>query len=360
MHVNPNTQINFTYQPQKVFKKASLFEKAIEPLRAIIGAYVWKSLGKLNLSPDKKALLQTAKRTFISKKNVKGLTITVNEGKKTHQLDGISIGPSTGKYTVVFFGLRDCYENHLESMKKLAKDTGTTIVSINYRGTCDSTGSPDGIKDYITDGKALIEHLKQTGANPKNIVIHGHSLGGGVAAGVANEIGHPGLITSENSFSNFKLAVKDKKGAFTAWVIKKAGWNINSVKALEKIQNGQLCVIVNRRDYIIHYKNVSLHKGMGRPEVQRIKIGSKKDDDQDLQKEIKKAGWVHHLRNSHEMLMDQPKPNEVVMPDEIQKELNTSPSKQSLASQLVNLNKLYAEEDQKAYEELVKMIKTAS
>lgn len=403
MNINPNSKVNFTYQPIKSFKKVSLFEKIMEPLRGAVGAAVWRNLGKLKLSQTKKGVINTNKENFISRENAKGLTIAINDlkGKKTHELDGIAIGhsnenPNQRKYTVVFFGLRDNYESHLESMKRLAEDTGTIVVSFNYRGTCESTGSPNGIKDYITDGKAFMEYLcKKEGADPKNILIYGHSLGGGVAAKVKEELSHPGFIISESSFSNFKKAVKDKKGAFTAWVIKKAGWNINSAKALKNIQSGQLGIIANRRDYVINYKHVSLYKELKENktniELHSIKIGTKptsesfspaikietqknfnnsrtakkctlnaiaNTDYQDLQKSIKKAGWINYLRNSHQMIMDQPHPDDISIPDKLQKEITHSSSKQALANQLVELNRKYAEEDKLAYEGMVKMIKT--
>ena len=346
------------------------------------------------MSPQKKEALEASKKSFISEnafvKNLK-IGITDQKGNATHQLDGISIGhslenPKNRKYTVIFLGLRDCYENHLESMKKLAQDTGTIVVSFNYRGTCESTGMPNSIKDYTADGKAIIEYLThQEGADAKNILIHGHSLGGGIAAKTKQELNHLGPILSESSFSHFHRAVKDKKGAFTAWLIKKVGWNINSMKALKNVQNGHLGIIVNRRDYIINYKHVSLYHALKtkKPdkEFHTIKIGrppskesfelavktktknfknckvnkdsisktAANSEYSQLQKRIKEAGWIQHLRNSHQMLIDQPKPNAIQVP----KEIRTS----SLASQLVKLNLLYAKEDELAYSAMVDMIK---
>jgi alpha/beta superfamily hydrolase len=389
MNITPKTQVNFTYQPITL-KKVSLLEKIMEPLRGAVGAAVWRNLGKLNLSQSKKEDIKTNKKDFVIRENAKGLTITVNDpnGQKSHQLDGIAIGQSCTKepkYTVVFFGLKDNYESHLESMKRLAEDTGTIVVSFNYRGTCESTGSPDGIKDYITDGKAFMEYLSnKEGADPKNILIYGHSLGGGVAVKVKEELNHPGPILSESSFSNFKKAVHDKKGAFTAWVIKKAGWNINTVKALKDIQSGQLGIIVNRRDYVINYKHVSLYQELKKMGIKfdTIKIGTKpqnesfspavkistqknsksspdiKDGYLDLQKNIKNAGWMNYLRNSHQMIMDQPLPNDIAIPDELKKDIKGCSQKEALANNLLNLNKKFAEEDKRAYEGMVKMIKT--
>ncbi len=397
MTISPTT--TFTSQPLQANTKPNLFSNIKESFRSFLGETIWRNLGKLQLSQEKMASLKKDKENFISNENAKGLTIIINDahGNQTHQLDGISINPDvtpagSKKYTVVFFGLKDCYEKHLDAMKKLATDTGTTVVSINFRGTLDSTGTPNGIQDYIADGKTLVNYLiRHEEADPANILIYGHSLGGGVAAKVHQELGHSGPIISESSFSNFKKTIRDRRGAFTAWIIKLAGWNINSAKALKDVQSGQLGLLVNRRDFIINYKKSSLYKALKKQapdkEFHVIKIGKKPTQEsfapavkikttnnfknsstpsateaQDssfsaIEKNIKKAEWTTFLRHPHQMIMDLTPQDSISMPDKIQNEIDRCPSKEALANQLLDLNRKYAKEDQLAYEGMVDMIK---
>lgn len=407
---------DFTYRPTEV-KKESLGAKIMGPLRRAIGSSVGKDLGKIRLSKSEKTALKDSKAQFISDGSGKTITIAMQnkKGHETHQLDGILVNnPNENpekekKYILVFYGMGDCYEKHLESMKKLAEDTGATVVSFNYRGKGDSTGSADSVKDYIMDGKAFMEHLKQNeGAQPENILLYGHSLGGGVAAKVCEETGHKGSIVLDSSFSTFKKASKHKKGAFTAWIIKKSGWAINNVKALANVEEGKLGIIVNRRDPTVHYEKASFYKGLknkgAEGEVEVVKIGTKplreqldqpavksvkksfkkkesenepvakenNPDYKDLQGKIKKAGWMPFLRHPHQMIIDQPKqPDDISMPDKIKAELNqlkleagdneelkaAYSEKEALAGELLELNKKYANEDQLAYDGMVDMIK---
>ena len=80
----------------------------------------------------------------------------------------------------------DCYEKHLESMKQLANHTGAKVVSFNYRGVGDSAKiTANSAADLISDGKAMFDHLVKQGLNKENILLYGHSMGGGVAAEIA-------------------------------------------------------------------------------------------------------------------------------------------------------------------------------
>ena len=356
MNVSAINRVSYTYKLAEPLEKISLTSRIIELFRTVIGSCVWHLLGKLDLDPNKKNQIFRDKKQFLSCENAKGLRIELknSSGEITHELDGIAIGESKAgapKYTVVFFGLRDHYESHIQSMKRLAEDTGTIVVSFNYRGTCESTGSPNGIKDYIEDGKAVIDYLSQhEKVDPKNILIYGHSLGGGVAAKVKEALKHPGPIISESSFSHFKKAVEDKKGAFTAWVIKKAGWNINSVKALKDVEEKHLGIIANPRDFVINYKNVSLYSALkeNKPECRAIIVGTESISEDE--KAIKNAGLTRYLRNPHLMIIDQLSLDKIKKPEKLEND--------SFASLIEKLNKQYAEEDQKAYEEMVDMIKS--
>lgn len=379
---NPNYEYHIPKHAASGKKiKPGLFKMMMEPLRKSMGESIGKKLGHINLSKGEKQALKLNKDLFVSDENNHAETINISmskKGKSTHALNGISIKPGeqdSGKYVLVFFGMGDCYEKHLDSLKKLSNDTGATVVSFNYRGVNQSTGKANSASDYITDGSAFIDYLtNEKGANSENILLYGHSLGGGVAAQVRQDLKlDSSPIISESSFSTFKEAVKGKEGKFNAWITKKTGWNMNSIKALETVVDKKLGIVVNRRDPTINYEKASLYKKM-KPIVEdrHIKIGKKPskerldtvDGDLKTINSIKKAGWVKHLRHPHQMVMDQThEESNISVPLEIQQEINTMDknstqylTKLILLNELVKLNQKYAIEDKKAYEGIVSMI----
>ncbi len=417
INISSTNQINYSYTPLDQPKGKSLIEKMMSPLREAIGESIGNKLGKIKLSKEEIGNLKDSKAKLIESWAAKSLTIKMQNknGKETHRLDGIFIkNPSESegienkdkKYIVVFYGMGDCYEKHLDSMNKLAEDSGANVISFNYRGKMDSNGTASSAKDYIEDGKAFYDFLLKSGANPDNILFFGHSLGGGVATKVNEELNFPAYLIPESTFSTMKKAVKYKEGSFTAWIFKKTGWNIDNVKALKNAAPGKVVTIVNRRDPTIDYEEASLHKGLKDQEVGQsikvIKIGKKKlkesvseadvkvkgkkinvksdsiegraqnEDYANLQTKIKKAGWMKFLRHPHQMIMDQPqKPSEVKLPEGIEKELaklknkavenpelqKVYDAKKALADDLNTLNQKYAKEDKYAYDEMINVIK---
>ncbi|TNE92148.1 MAG: alpha/beta hydrolase [Deltaproteobacteria bacterium] len=74
---------------------------------------------------------------------------------------------------------------------------------IAYRGYPGSSGeaSEQGLRE---DARALWKHVLATGVSPEHVALHGRSLGGGVAVGLAAEVDAAGLII-ESSFRSVRL-----------------------------------------------------------------------------------------------------------------------------------------------------------
>jgi len=67
-------------------------------------------------------------------------------------------------------------------MKKLARETGCIIVSVEYR-LAPENPFPAGLNDCYAAFQWVAEHAAEFGGNPKNISIMGDSAGGNLAAG---------------------------------------------------------------------------------------------------------------------------------------------------------------------------------
>lgn len=144
-------------------------------------------------------------------RNSTGLSVKIGEKA---QLDGVIIKPNIGgeseKYVIWLNGLGCPFEAKLSLAGDYADTINANILMFNYRGIGDSISSgPTKPEDLVTDTKAMIAYLIDVkGVKPEDIVIHGHSLGGGVGAQAAAEISGLKFI-NDRSFSAFSKAAKE-------------------------------------------------------------------------------------------------------------------------------------------------------
>jgi hypothetical protein len=181
------------------------------------------------------------------------------------------------KFILFFNGNGGLYESMLPFMEVLAEETGANVYCGNYRGVGYSESFPLGYQDLVMDGEALFQQLLSKGAKPENILIHGHSLGGGVGAMVAShhqEKGHEVRFCHDRSFSTMAQevdelfsSVKNKISTRTClgkvikagmcvlipmavFATKTLGWNFPSLTAYKKI-NGYKFILVHKEDKVI-------------------------------------------------------------------------------------------------------------
>lgn len=88
--------------------------------------------------------------------------------------------------------------SHRAVMHSTLLDLGLNVLALDYRGYGRSEGHPGESGTYL-DGEAAYEWLTDRGFNGSQILVHGNSLGGGIASELAlrKEVG--GLIL-QNSF----------------------------------------------------------------------------------------------------------------------------------------------------------------
>lgn len=182
------------------------------------------------------------------------------------------------KFIIFFNGNGTTYEENLPSLEAISKKTRTHVYSGNYRGVGYSEGFPTQFKDLVMDGEAMVQFLLKQGVHPKNILIHGWSLGGAVGAHVAALHQEKGRESSHGNDRSFKTMVKEVKyflpkvlereGLHPTKIklltflavsgIKILGWNFQSFKCYQKIK-GHKFVIYHPLDEVIPYQ-ASLHR----------------------------------------------------------------------------------------------------
>jgi fermentation-respiration switch protein FrsA (DUF1100 family) len=90
--------------------------------------------------------------------------------------------------------------DRIDSIKTF-HEMGLNTFIFDYRGYGDSTGKPTEQGTYL-DAMAAWEYLTKTrSVAPRDIIVFGRSLGGGVASQLAEKV-HPGALVLESSFTS--------------------------------------------------------------------------------------------------------------------------------------------------------------
>lgn len=166
---------------------------------------------------------------------------------------------STQKWIIRFNGNGEFYERNLDGSILHANGVDANILVFNYRGVGESKCPPKRPEDLIADGEACVKYLLSKGVKEENILIHGLSLGGGVGSQVASLHEKIGLI-NERSFG---LLSKEAAALVQVPIVEKLflglGWELDSVKAFEKITAKKL-IVFHKQDAIMPYHQTSLYK----------------------------------------------------------------------------------------------------
>lgn len=143
--------------------------------------------------------------------------ITTADGE---HLVGWYLPPQAGKPVILFFGSRSSSLAGQEGRWRRMADAGVGFLAIGYRGYSGSTGKPSE-KGLHADARAAYDWLAKR-YPASDIIIHGYSLGSGVAVRLAAE--HPAralileapytsmddFVATKVRWAPIKLMMKDK------------------------------------------------------------------------------------------------------------------------------------------------------
>jgi len=133
------------------------------------------------------------------------LQIPTKDGETLYGWHRASPGATPRRVVLYFHGNASSVLGQLDLQDRLIAD-GWDFVAIHYRGYPGSTGvaSEAGVhRDAMAAWKWVTEEL---GTPPSHVVIHGRSLGGGVAVQLASKVGPAALILESTFTSAVDLA----------------------------------------------------------------------------------------------------------------------------------------------------------
>mgnify|MGYP000089750498 CR=1 FL=1 len=130
-------------------------------------------------------------------------------------------------------------------------DLGFNVFVFDYRGFGESTGRPTERGTYL-DALAAWEYLTaERGERPENIIVLGRSLGGAVAAWLAERV-RPGALILEGAFTSAPdMAARMFPYLPARWLCR---YRYNTLARLPKIQC-PILVIHSRFDEIVPYEH---------------------------------------------------------------------------------------------------------
>ena len=230
-------------------KKGEIMSVLITLLSIIVAVYI--GLGVFLFLMQSKMLYQP-RREYSYKPKDYGLDY---EAVDLTTLDGIAlkswfIHSESAEKTILF-----CHGNagnisHRLDTLKMFHELGLNCLIVDYRGYGQSTGKPTE-KGTIIDIKAGWDWLiEEKGLQPEQIILFGRSLGGSIAAIVAQDV-NPGGLVIESAFTSFD----DVGSHYYPWLPVRlfSLFNYSTVEAVEQV-NCPVLVIHSQNDEIVPYK----------------------------------------------------------------------------------------------------------
>lgn len=165
-------------------------------LYAALAAYIWIFQSRFVYFPDEpgRSLDLTPRDIGLDYSDVR---FTASDGVSLH---GWFVPGGDGPVILYFHGNAGNISHRLESIRFL-HELGVSVFIIDYRGYGRSAGKPDEAGTYRDALGAWSYLTRERGLDPDRIVLFGRSLGGAIAAWLANEVPVRALVLS-STFSS--------------------------------------------------------------------------------------------------------------------------------------------------------------
>lgn len=192
---------------------------------------------------EKSPLAKTIKLTTFDDAELDGMVLFSNKKEQKKFESGIA---GNQKWIILANGNAELYEHSLFQSEQLAEDLQANVLTFNYRGVGESQGHPHKMDDLIADADTCVQYLISKGVKEEDIIIRGHSLGGGIATKVASTYEEISLINT-NSYASIAGVAKAHIRVpvittIVAKIIQKTDWELNAAESWNEITAKKLIV----------------------------------------------------------------------------------------------------------------------
>lgn len=202
------------------------------------------------------------KKTYHLPHWAKSFAIEKRDGKKLHAAEYLNPNAKENRWMIFLPGNDTRFEGAIEEYHHLANDLGVNLLMFNYRGIGLSEGVFYSASQLKIDAATCIEYLKEfKQADEKNVLLFGHSQGGGVAA--ETDVHYPeARVVNDRSYASTAKVASTVGTAVLGSIVKTIGYQIDAHKAWMKIPEAQKLIIYHHRDEVIHYHKAGLYKSV--------------------------------------------------------------------------------------------------
>lgn len=269
MYIAPKPQTVQAVPPTPIRQQSVIQKICFSIVNKILGIAIYPAQLRKDNPKEREKMLQIPRASPIQ--------FASSDGTR---LDGTLLRGNLRKAILYVGGNGDLYEKRYPRMARMREHVGdVNLFFFNPRGIGRSEGSPNG-KRLALDVHAAFRYLVDVeGFNPSDIVIFGHSLGGGhgaLGAALAQEDfpEHPINYISYNSFRKITSVMHDVVSRtfprfkrlqrvfhrqLEKWV-NRLDWQMDELSAVQRIR-GRKYVIVNKSDSVIR-THASLYRGL--------------------------------------------------------------------------------------------------
>lgn len=157
--------------------------------------------------------------------------------------------PVEEQKTVIIFPGNGASSFSYDHFHKAFKNLGWNILLFDPRHVGKSQRKLATCKSTLIDGETAYQFAKAQGVKKENILLWGHSLGGGISAAVAAN--HKKVMhMNDRSFSSLVATIKLLLARWIGSLSTQLGWEYNTEENFKKIQ-GKKWVITAQHDEII-------------------------------------------------------------------------------------------------------------
>lgn len=244
-------QLNKTEKAQKIaflifsilVFPVGLARLAKRGIQRLVGLAIYPAqviIKKSSYQQERKALKQIGYQTHHLK---------TPDNVRLHALYYAQQKPVEGQKTVILFPGNGASSFSYENLRTAFKDMGWNVLLFDPRHVGKSQKKMATCKSTILDGETAYQFAKAQGVKKENILLWGHSLGGGIATAVAANHKKVMLI-NDRSFSSLSSVIKALMAGWIGTLTKKLGWEYNTEENFKKVQ-GKKWVITAIHDEVI-------------------------------------------------------------------------------------------------------------